>query len=126
MYRGDSINFSAFNGSTRRSDSLPLHNALLVVTAIFIPNFFMWTQEPRTCNIPWAGIGERTSHPISKKLASEGQLNIYCFRRLASFVPESNVTKGAPKGRKLNMYTMHWLEMDGDVCYRQGHDLICR
>jgi hypothetical protein len=39
---------------------------------------------------------------------------------------ESTVTKDAPKGRKLNMYTMHWLEMDGEECYRSGDDLQCK
>jgi len=33
---------------------------------------------PRTCNIPWGGIGERTSHPVSRELTAAGKIKMYC------------------------------------------------
>lgn len=54
-------------------------------------------------------------HALAPQLTEHAHLPSLC----------EQVTKGAPKGRKLNMYSMHWIELDGKVCYRQGDDLVC-
>merc|ERR1711988_306270 len=43
--------------------------------------------SPRKCHIPWAGVGERTSHPILKRLLADPASNfkIVCYNSSRSF-----------------------------------------
>merc|ERR1711879_512956 len=47
-------------------------------------------DDPRIgCHIPWAGIGERVSHPILHQFKKEGKRSSsYCYSGEASFTPE--------------------------------------
>eukprot|EP00040_Diaphanoeca_grandis_P035158 m.220460 g.220460 ORF g.220460 m.220460 type:complete len:1111 (-) comp33315_c5_seq2:107-3439(-) len=81
--------------------------------------------KPRKCNVPWAGIGERTSHPISRQLIIDQKYKLYCYAHLESFVPDTEKMRDAPKEAKLNMYLLSWINLDDGVCRKDGRDLRC-
>eukprot|EP00035_Acanthoeca_spectabilis_P038980 m.57940 g.57940 ORF g.57940 m.57940 type:complete len:765 (+) comp9381_c0_seq2:178-2472(+) len=85
------------------------------------------TGEPRKCHVPWAGVGERTSHPILEKLLSEGpssNFRIKCYGPDKSFVPPMQA-KNNPKSAGFDSGHLAWVELDGKVCHREGSDLLC-
>eukprot|EP00040_Diaphanoeca_grandis_P035157 m.220449 g.220449 ORF g.220449 m.220449 type:complete len:766 (-) comp33315_c5_seq1:107-2404(-) len=81
--------------------------------------------SPRKCHVPWAGIGERTSHPISRQLIIDQKYKLYCYAHLESFVPDTEKMRDAPKEAKLNMYLLSWINLDDGVCRKDGRDLRC-
>jgi hypothetical protein len=43
--------------------------------------------KPRTCHIPWAALGEGTSHGIAAGLVKSNKLKLSCFDQDHGFVP---------------------------------------
>jgi len=86
------------------------------------------TGEPRKCHVPWAGVGERMSHPILQDLLNDevnNEFQLYCLNNAESFVPVLYNSKKVPMEYKLDSGHIAWTEMDGDVCTRVGDDLDC-
>eukprot|EP00040_Diaphanoeca_grandis_P026648 m.149615 g.149615 ORF g.149615 m.149615 type:complete len:824 (+) comp30671_c0_seq1:178-2649(+) len=82
--------------------------------------------EPRKCHIPWAGVGERLSHPILKDVLENDGFKIHCLNDAESFVPVLRNSKNTPSEYKLDSGHIAWTVLDGDVCKRVGDDLVCR
>lgn len=81
--------------------------------------------SPRKCNIPWGGIGERTSHPIAKELVNSDRFKFFCYNGLDNFAPVASVSGQLSKEERLDMYDMHWRVVDGQTCKRVDDDLVC-
>eukprot|EP00038_Savillea_parva_P009761 m.185684 g.185684 ORF g.185684 m.185684 type:complete len:786 (+) comp16523_c0_seq1:57-2414(+) len=83
--------------------------------------------QPRKCHVPWAGVGERTSHPIAEALLAEGPssgFRIKCYGANKSFVPPMRA-KNNPKSAMFDSGHLAWIELDGKVCRRVNDDLLC-
>lgn len=61
------------------------------------------------CHIPWAGVGERTSHPELENLLKEGNFKIHCYGRDKSFVPPIQNKHDPPKEYKLDSGIVCWI-----------------
>lgn len=85
-------------------------------------------SNPIQCHIPWAGIGERTSHPVLLELleSQNTSFRIHCLSRdTEGFVPLLHNPSGIADDLKLDSARVFWRKLDGTPCQRVGDDLTC-
>ncbi len=77
----------------------------------------------RSCRVPWAELGERILHPITRNLTAHNRLSIKCFSGDESFTP------GFSRVRELNMFRIYTVSTNASSsvwCRRDHLDLQCR
>lgn len=88
------------------------------------------TGEPRQCHIPWAAIGEGTSHPIAASLVKSGTLRVHCYDVDHGFVPSIVQSNEISDKFRLGSGNLQWVKVKKCVegacpCARSGTDLRC-
>lgn len=88
------------------------------------------TGTARQCHIPWAALGEGTSHPIAKRLVKSGLLDLHCLDVHQGFVPNVDNSENMIDAHRLGNNNAQWMKIDGCehgvcACVRQQDDLRC-
>eukprot|EP00041_Stephanoeca_diplocostata_P014196 m.255548 g.255548 ORF g.255548 m.255548 type:complete len:514 (+) comp19620_c0_seq1:144-1685(+) len=87
--------------------------------------------RPRECHIPWAGLGERTSHSKAETLLKSGRLKLHCYPYTRGFVPDIQNSDETPEALRLHSGSVAWTRItdcDGGnpcPCRRVQDDLRC-
>eukprot|EP00038_Savillea_parva_P021166 m.33634 g.33634 ORF g.33634 m.33634 type:complete len:462 (-) comp5037_c0_seq1:114-1499(-) len=85
---------------------------------------------PRECHIPWAGIGEGTSHPLAMTLLKDKLLKVGCMDEAHGFVPTVENSVGPGEEGHVTPWSAQWVKVAGCdpapcPCRRVKDDLRC-